>query len=184
MNGRHAGGMRRVHGFGVSCLIRGVSGTLADSSSEVSDGDVTLGWPWDAVDRVFEPYGVTLRRQRITHEKDTLHQCFGYDPQPGLEGFLRNFRLAVMPVGYEHYQLAASRQRAAASEGQLGRSSELCRGEGRSRHNLRERKECPVENLAVRLALAGRRDDSTDAQVGDQIPVMLVGVAVVVPHQP
>ena len=43
MNGWHAGAMRRVHGFGVSCLIRGVSGTLADSSSEVSDGDVTLG---------------------------------------------------------------------------------------------------------------------------------------------
>ena len=31
MNGWHAGGMRRVHDFGVSCLIRGVSGTLADS---------------------------------------------------------------------------------------------------------------------------------------------------------
>ena len=31
MNGWHAGAMRRVHGFGVSCLIRGVFGTLADS---------------------------------------------------------------------------------------------------------------------------------------------------------
>ena len=31
MNGWHAGGMRRVHDFGVSCLIRGVSWTLADS---------------------------------------------------------------------------------------------------------------------------------------------------------
>ena len=31
MNGRHAGGMRRVHDFGVSCVIRGVSGTLAGS---------------------------------------------------------------------------------------------------------------------------------------------------------
>jgi len=29
MNGWHAGAMRRVHDFGVSCLIRGVSGTLA-----------------------------------------------------------------------------------------------------------------------------------------------------------
>ena len=56
MNGWHAGGMRRVHDFGVSCLIRGVSGALAGSSSEVSDGDVTLGWPWDSADRVFGPY--------------------------------------------------------------------------------------------------------------------------------
>ena len=31
MNGWHAGGMRRVHDFGVSCVIRGVSGALADS---------------------------------------------------------------------------------------------------------------------------------------------------------
>ena len=31
MNGWHAGAMRRVHDFSVSCLIRGVSGTLADS---------------------------------------------------------------------------------------------------------------------------------------------------------
>ena len=31
MNGWRAGGMRRVHDFGVSCLIRGVSGALADS---------------------------------------------------------------------------------------------------------------------------------------------------------
>ena len=31
MNGWRAGGMRRVHDFGVSCVIRGVSGTLADS---------------------------------------------------------------------------------------------------------------------------------------------------------
>ena len=31
MNGWRTGGMRRVHGFGVSCVIRGVSGTLADS---------------------------------------------------------------------------------------------------------------------------------------------------------
>ena len=31
MNGSRAGGMRRVHDFGVSCLIRGVSRTLADS---------------------------------------------------------------------------------------------------------------------------------------------------------
>ena len=31
MNGWHAGGMRRVHDFGVSCLIRGLSGALADS---------------------------------------------------------------------------------------------------------------------------------------------------------
>ena len=31
MNGWRAGGMRRVHDFGVSCLIRGVSWTLADS---------------------------------------------------------------------------------------------------------------------------------------------------------
>ena len=31
MNGWHARGMRRVHDFGVSCLIRGVSGALAGS---------------------------------------------------------------------------------------------------------------------------------------------------------
>ena len=31
MNGWRAGGMRRVHDFGVSCLIRGGSGALADS---------------------------------------------------------------------------------------------------------------------------------------------------------
>jgi hypothetical protein len=31
MNGWRAGGMRRVPGSGVSCLIRGVSGTLSDS---------------------------------------------------------------------------------------------------------------------------------------------------------
>jgi len=31
MNGWRAGGMRRFHDFGVSCLIRGVSGTLAGS---------------------------------------------------------------------------------------------------------------------------------------------------------
>jgi len=31
MNGWRAGGMRRVHGSGVSCLICGVSRTLADS---------------------------------------------------------------------------------------------------------------------------------------------------------
>ena len=31
MNGWRAGGMRRVHDFGVSCLIRGVSRTLAGS---------------------------------------------------------------------------------------------------------------------------------------------------------
>ena len=31
MNGWHAGAMRRVHDFGVSCLIRGVSWTLAGS---------------------------------------------------------------------------------------------------------------------------------------------------------
>ena len=30
-NGWQAGAMRRVHDFGVSCLIRGVSGALADS---------------------------------------------------------------------------------------------------------------------------------------------------------
>ena len=58
MNGWHAGGMRRVHNFGVSCVIRGVFGALAGSSSEVSDGDVTLGWPWDSADRVFGPYGL------------------------------------------------------------------------------------------------------------------------------
>jgi len=57
MNGWRAGGMRRVHGSGVSCVIRGVSGALAGSSSEVSDGDATLGWPWDSADRVFGPYG-------------------------------------------------------------------------------------------------------------------------------
>ena len=31
MNGWRAGGMRRVHEFGVSCVVRGVSGTIADS---------------------------------------------------------------------------------------------------------------------------------------------------------
>ena len=31
MTGWHAGAMRRVHDFGVSCLIRGVSGALAGS---------------------------------------------------------------------------------------------------------------------------------------------------------
>ena len=31
MNGWRAGAMRHVHDFGVSCLIRGVSGALADS---------------------------------------------------------------------------------------------------------------------------------------------------------
>ena len=31
MNGWHAGAMRRVHDFGVSSVIRGVSGALADS---------------------------------------------------------------------------------------------------------------------------------------------------------
>ena len=61
MNGWRAGGMCRVHDFGVSCLIRGVSGALAGSSSEVSDGDVTLGWPWDSADRVFGPYGIGNR---------------------------------------------------------------------------------------------------------------------------
>jgi len=60
MNGWHAEAMRRVHDFGVSCLIRGVSGTLAGSSPEVSGGDATLGWPWDAADRVFGPYGVNF----------------------------------------------------------------------------------------------------------------------------
>ena len=58
MNGWRAGGMRRVHDCGVSCVIRGVSGALAGSSSEVSDGDVTLGWAWDSADRVFGPYGM------------------------------------------------------------------------------------------------------------------------------
>ena len=28
------------------------------ANPEVSDGGVTLGWPWDAADRVFGPYGV------------------------------------------------------------------------------------------------------------------------------
>ena len=27
------------------------------ANPEVSDGDVTLGWPWDSADRVFGPYG-------------------------------------------------------------------------------------------------------------------------------
>ena len=62
MNGWHAGAMRRVHDFGVSCVIRGVSGALAGSSSEVSDGDVTLGCPWDSADRVFGPYGIPVRK--------------------------------------------------------------------------------------------------------------------------
>ena len=66
MNGWHAGGMRRVHDFGVSCLIRGVSRALAGSSSEVSDGDATLGWPWDAADRVFGQYE-GLRRSLSRH---------------------------------------------------------------------------------------------------------------------
>ena len=44
MNGWRAGGMRRVHDFGVSCLIRGVSrDTRRLANPEVSDGDVTLG---------------------------------------------------------------------------------------------------------------------------------------------
>jgi len=37
MNGWRAGGMRRVHDFGVSCLIRGVSGTVVLANSEVAD---------------------------------------------------------------------------------------------------------------------------------------------------
>ena len=30
--------------------------TLRLANPEVSDGDVTLGWPWDSADRVFGPY--------------------------------------------------------------------------------------------------------------------------------
>ena len=59
MNGWRAGGMRRVHAFGVSCLIRGVSrDTRRLANPEVSDGDATLGWPWDSADRVFGPYAI------------------------------------------------------------------------------------------------------------------------------
>ena len=72
MNGWHAGGMRRVHDFGVSCVIRGVFGALVGSSSEVSDGDATLGWPWDAADRVFGPYaeGKNLKLKRRAPAKE------------------------------------------------------------------------------------------------------------------
>ena len=29
------------------------------ANPEVSDGDVTLGWPWDSADRVFGPYAMS-----------------------------------------------------------------------------------------------------------------------------
>ena len=81
MNGWRAGGMRRVHDFGVSCLIRGVSGALAGSSSEVSDGDVTLGWPWDSADRVFGPYGISIVAQRYGEALRKLERSFLGKPQ-------------------------------------------------------------------------------------------------------
>ena len=37
---------------------RSFRGTRRLANPEVSDGDVTLGWPWDAADRVFGPYDV------------------------------------------------------------------------------------------------------------------------------
>ena len=42
MNGWRAGGMCRVHDCGVSCVIRGVFGALAGSSSEVLEWDATI----------------------------------------------------------------------------------------------------------------------------------------------
>ena len=61
MNGWHAGGMRRVHDCGVSCFIRGVSRTLADSQIPKFRTEmqplVELG---EAADRVFGPYGVSI----------------------------------------------------------------------------------------------------------------------------
>ncbi len=33
------------------------------ANPEVSDGDATLGWPWDSADRVFGPYGVISAKQ-------------------------------------------------------------------------------------------------------------------------
>ena len=41
-------------------------GTRRLANPEVSDGDATLGWPWDSADRVFGPYGVFF----VTRLKD------------------------------------------------------------------------------------------------------------------
>jgi len=38
------------------------------ANPEVSDGDATLGWPWDAADRVFGPYGVAWKVRRLFWE--------------------------------------------------------------------------------------------------------------------
>ena len=38
------------------CDPRSFHDTRRLANPEVSDGDVTLGWPWDAADRVFGPY--------------------------------------------------------------------------------------------------------------------------------
>jgi len=38
------------------CDLRSFRDTRRLANPEVSDGDVTLGWPWDSADRVFGPY--------------------------------------------------------------------------------------------------------------------------------
>ena len=41
------------------CDPRSFHDTRRLANPEVSDGDVTLGWPWDAADRVFGPYAIS-----------------------------------------------------------------------------------------------------------------------------
>jgi len=43
------------------CDPRSFRDTRRLANPEVSDGDVTLGWPWDAADRAFGPYGTVPR---------------------------------------------------------------------------------------------------------------------------
>ena len=42
------------------------------ANPEVSDGDATLGWPWDTADRVFGPYGI-----------ETLKPWYRLEPRNG-----------------------------------------------------------------------------------------------------
>ena len=97
-----AGGMRCVHDCGVSCLIRGVSGTLAGSSSEVSDGDATLGWPWDAADRVFGPYAMDLGRSdvamRFPRPTDIFVEGVGHPIAPAVDAAGGGHDAAVVAV--------------------------------------------------------------------------------------
>lgn len=47
----------------------------------------------DGLDRV------SLHRQRITHEEDTLHRRFGCDPRPWLEGCADAGRIRTLAAG-------------------------------------------------------------------------------------